>query len=295
MGLRRMQDEERRGGMSARKRWAAILAAAVLAAAALIPAVIYLTSEALIVRRYTLPSSIIHASTTPKDIAWGMHVARLYGCRDCHGADVTGRMRRVAPGLTVAAPNLRRFAANYSDADFDRAVRRGLAPSARALWDMPSDAYNHMRDSDLADILGWLRSLPPSGPAWPAPHFSLRARLAVLAGTLSPVDPYDLGGHPPRDTGPRYDGGRYLAAMTCSNCHGTDLTGSGDAPDLNVVAAYDRSRFFALMRRGRVPVGHHGPAMSRLAAERFFEFKDYEIDALYAYLIQRARTAGPAH
>ena len=207
----------------------------------------------------------------------------------------TGRMRQVAPGLAVAAPNLRRFVAVNSDADFDRAVRHGLAPSARALWDMPSGSYIYMRDNDLAAILGWLQSLPVTGPAWAAPAFSFRGRLAVLAGTLSPVDPYDLGRHPPRDTGPRYDGGRYLAAMACSSCHGTDLKGAGGAPDLAVAASYDRGRFFALMRRGWVPPGRHAPVMAGLAAKRFAVFKDYEIDALYAYLVERARTAGQAH
>lgn len=272
-------------------KWGLAALGAVLIVAALVPAAVYLISEALIVRRFTLPSSIVHAATAPADLAWGRHVAAIYGCRDCHGRALSGAMAYIPPGLAIAAPNLRRFAAEYGDADFDRAVRHGLAPSARALWRMPSDAYVYMRDSDLAAIIGYARSLPPDGPSWPAPDFSFAARFAVLAGTLAPVDPYDLGRHPPRNVGPRYDGGRYLAAMACSSCHATDLTGQGAAPDLDTVTAYSRSGFFALMRSGAVPSGHHAPVMARLAARRFSAFKDYEIDALYAYL--RARAAAP--
>jgi cytochrome c553 len=270
------------------------LGAFVVLAAVLAIAAIYLASEAMIVRRYTLPSSIVHAKVTGQSVAWGRHVATTFGCRDCHGAGLTGRMIYRAPGLYIAAPNLTRFAADHSDAEFDFAVRHGLAPSARALWVMPSQAYVYMRDPDLTAILAYLRRGPPTGAQWPGPEFSLPARIAVLTGSLAPVDPYALGRHPPRSVGPRYDGGRYLAAMACSSCHGTDLTGQGNAPDLRRVAKYSRSAFFALLYSGRALAGHHAPEMAQLAAARFHAFKDYETDALYAYLIQRARTSAKA-
>lgn len=278
-------------------KWGAIAAGAVAAVCALVPAAVYLASEALIVRRYTLPSSIVQAAAEPADIARGARLATIFGCRDCHGRNVRGRLLAVPPGLTIAAPNLRRFAARSTDTDFVRAVRRGLMPSARAMWVMPSQSYVYMRNRDLAAILGYLRTLPADGPEWPAPDFGLRARLAVLAGTLAPVDPYDLGRYPPLNVGPHYDGGRYLAAMACSGCHATDLTGTDEAPDLKSVASYSRVAFFALLRDGKAPPGHRAPQMARLAKTRFAAFKGYEIDALYDYLVARAKTAdlNPAH
>jgi mono/diheme cytochrome c family protein len=272
-------------------RGMAVAAAVLAVVAALVPAAVYLGSEALIIRRYTLPSSIVHAAGKKSDIAWGEHVATIYGCRDCHGMDATGRMLRVPPGLTIPAPNLRRFVAGNPDSHFDWAVRHGLAPTARALWVMPSPSYVYMRDSDLEAILAWLYAQPPRGPQWPDPYFDLLARLAVLTGSLTPVDPYNLGRHPPRDVGPRYDGGRYIAAMSCASCHGTDLTGSATAPDLDVAGRYSRAQFFALIRDGVAPGGRRTPQMAGLPSRRFHAFKDYEIDALYAYLKERARTA----
>lgn len=284
--------------MAVRAKWMWAVAGAVFALGLFAVAAIYLGSEALIVRRYTLPSSIVHAAAAPADLAWGRHVATIYGCADCHGADLSGRMMTVPPGLRVEAPSLRSFAAERSDADFDRAVRHGLAPSARALWVMPSQAYVYMRDSDLADIIGYLRAHPPARadapPAETTPDFSFAARFAVLDGSLAPVNPYDLGRHPPRDVGPRYDGGRYLAAMACSSCHGTDLGGTAAAPDLGIAAKYSRIQFFELMHSGRTASGRPAPEMERLAGTRFDAFRDYEIDALYAYLVQRARApSGP--
>lgn len=274
-------------------KWVAIATGALVAAGVLALTVIYFTSEAVIVRRYTLPSSIVQAATAPADRAWGTHVATIFGCRDCHGADLSGRQMWVPPDLSIAAPDLRGFAARYSDADFDRAVRNGLTPDARAIWAMPSESYVYMRNTDLADIIGYIRTLPRDGRAQPSsfPSFGVGARLAILSGRLASVPPYELGQHPPPDAGPRYDGGRYLAAMACSGCHATDLTGTDTAPDLKVVSGYTRTQFFALLRGAKAPGGRTLSEMARLAGTRFYDFKDYEINALYAYLVARAKLA----
>ena len=271
-------------------KWGAVALGVVVSVLALMLVIVFLISEALIVRRYTLPSSILQSSSKPEDLAWGRHVATVFGCRDCHSFDLHGKLLYAQPGLIVAAPDLHGFSVRYTDADFDRAVRRGLAPDARALWVMPSQAYAYMRDTDLADIIGYARSLSGDPHNYPLPAFDFRARLEVLAGTLAAVDPYDLGRFPPINAGPRYDGGRYLAAMACSSCHATDLTGTDTAPDLKVVGRYSRTQFFALMLRGTAPFGRQPEIMARLAQTRFHALKDYETDALYAYLVERAKT-----
>lgn len=274
-------------------KWGGIATGALAAVCMLALSVIYLTSEAVIVRRYTLPSSIVQAAAAPADRTRGMHVATIFGCRDCHGSDLSGRQMWVPPDLSIAAPDLRAFVAHYSDADFDRAVRNGLTPDARAIWAMPSESYVYMRNTDLAGILGYVRALPRDGHALlsSSPSFGVGARLAILEGTIASVPPYDLGQHPPVDAGPRYDGGRYLAAMACSGCHATDLTGSGAAPDLKIVGGYTRTQFFALLHGAKAPGGRKLHEMAWLAGTRFYDFKDYEIDALYAYLVARAKLA----
>ena len=56
-----------------------------------------------------------------------------------------GRMLYEESDFHILATDLRAFAKTATDEDFDRAVRRGLTPRARALWVMPADAYVYMK------------------------------------------------------------------------------------------------------------------------------------------------------
>lgn len=263
-------------------------AAGLLAIVALALAAIYLVSEAEITQRYTLPSSILHAEITPQAIARGRHLAMIFGCASCHGKDMRGQMLYPSRGFSIMATNLRAFAQIATDEDFDIAVRHGLAPDARALWVMPADSYVYMRHDDLADIVAYIRSLPPDHSETPEPGFGLAARWAIMRCELQPVSPYALGLNTSLDVGPRWDGGRYLAAMSCSQCHGSDLKGSDSAPDLKTATEYSRTQFFQLLHGGPERNGQY-TAMSAAAGERSSGYYDYEADALYDYLIERAR------
>jgi mono/diheme cytochrome c family protein len=266
-------------------KWGAVAA---LALAVLIPVAVYLASEAEITRRYTLPSSILHAEITPHAIARGHHLAAIFGCTDCHGADMRGRVLYEDRDFSIEATDLTAFAKNATDEDFDRAVRHGLTPQARALWVMPADSYVYMKNVDLANIIAYIRSLPADGKQVGEPGFGFTARLAVLQCKLRPVSPYELGQNTPLGVGPHWDGGRYLAALGCSQCHGSDLTGENNAPDLKIAADYSREQFFHLMHGGAEKNGKL-TAMSAAAGTRFSGLYDYELDALYDYLAERAR------
>jgi mono/diheme cytochrome c family protein len=268
-------------------KWGAL---AVLALAVLIPVAVYLASEAEIIRRYTLPSSILHAKITPQAVARGKHLAAVFGCADCHGADMKGRVLYEDHDFHIEATDLTAFARKATDEDFDRAVRHGLSPRARALWVMPADSYVYMRNADLADIVAYIRSLPADSKPVHEPGFGFAARLAVLQCKLEPASPYALGLNTPLDVGPHWSGGRYLAAIGCSQCHASDLTGQDTAPDLNVAAAYSRAQFFHLMHGGPEKSGTL-TAMSAVGGARFSALYDYETDALYDYLVERARVS----
>ena len=268
-------------------------AAGLLALAVLIPVSIYLASEAEILRRFTLPSSILHAKVTPEAIAHGRHLAVIFGCADCHGADMSGRMLYEDSDFRIMATDLRAFAKIATDEDFDRAVRHGLTPRARALWVMPADSYVYMKNADLADIVAYIRSLPPDSAPIGEPDFGFAARLAVLQCKLKPASPYELGQNTPLDAGPRVSGGRYLAAISCSQCHGSDLTGDGNVLGLDATADYSRADFFRLMHGGREKNGAL-TIMSTVGGVRFSALYDYETDALYDYLVARARLPKPA-
>lgn len=266
---------------------AAILAAVIVLSAAAIPLTVYLASEAKIARRYPLPAVDEPLPVETQAIGRGAHLAMIAGCAGCHGTDFEGRIV-VVPPMRLWSANLRVAAAEMSDGEFERALRDGIAPDATSLWAMPSAAYRYMSQNDVAALLAYLRSQPRVGEARPGPAWNRAARLALLAGRIVPEVLVVRDAPSSLDLGPRYDGGRYLARIACSSCHGTDLEGAGAAPDLNLVSLYSRSAFFDLLRRGWSVRNRHVPVMRHLAAQRFHVFADYEIMALYDYLDARA-------
>jgi cytochrome c553 len=252
------------------------------------PAYVWLLSEAILDRRYTLPRSLVVADSTPTAIQRGARLAMLAGCTGCHGVDLLGK--KLHEPIAIRAGNLRAVMPKYSDEDFDRAIRRGLRPDASSLWIMPSQAYLYMRDTDVAALLGYLRALKAKGRLTPAPHFGVAAREKIARGELQPAADLVQSQMPAIDLGPHFSGGRYIAMFACGACHGTELTGSpdGSTPDLNVVRHYTRSRFFNLMRKGWGARGRRLKVMGPLARQRFHILMDWEIDPLYGYLIARA-------
>ena len=115
--------------------------AAAIAALAFIygpPAYVWLLSEAILDRRYTLPRSLVVADSSSSGVRRGARLVRLAGCTGCHGADITGKNLRQP--IPIRTGNLRALTPRYSDEDFDRAIRRGLRPDASSLWVMPSQA-----------------------------------------------------------------------------------------------------------------------------------------------------------
>lgn len=250
------------------------------------PLYVHLASEALIARRYPLPA-IDEPLVASEKGARGAHLATVAGCADCHGPGLQGRAESLGP-LRLWTTNLRIAAAKLSSGEFERALRRGLAPDATSLWGMPAEDYMYMSESDVADLYAWLRSLGAAGRVRPKPDWTLRARFALVRGRIVPAPIATRDAASSLDLGPRYDGGRYLARIACSECHGTDLAGLPGAPDLMRVARYDRPAFFDLLRRGWGVNGRRLHEMSRLARVRFHVFADYEIMALFDYLSARA-------
>jgi mono/diheme cytochrome c family protein len=93
----------------------------------------------------------------------------------------------------------------------------------------------------------------------------------------------------PVDLGPSHALGRYIARVTCAECHGPELKGGRDTPDLVVAGAYSADEFERLMTEG---VGLGGrklnPMMEGVSKARFSRLTQREREALYRYLKGRA-------
>src|SRR5438477_845368 len=166
------------------------------------PLYVWLLSEALLDRRYTLPRSLVVAGSSRTEVRRGARLVHLAGCSGCHGVGLQGKL--LHEPITIRASNLRALLPKYSDEDFDRAIRRGLRPDASSLWVMPSQAYVYVRDADVAAILGYLRDLRPEGRVTPTPQFGREAREKIARAELQSAADLAQTQMPAIDLGPHY-------------------------------------------------------------------------------------------
>jgi mono/diheme cytochrome c family protein len=232
-------------------------------------------------------------------VAHGARLTQVLGCKGCHTPALTGQnIFDDAPQYGVMyAPNLTQFVPRHSDAEIEAVLRRGIEPTRKDLWGMPSSVFQHLSSADMRSLFAYLRSLRPAGEPSPPPRLSALAKKEFIdTGQVKPEAQAVVEARlkPAIDLGPSYALGRYIASVTCAECHGPDLTGTKDvepglnSPNLIVVGAYTRADFERLMTTG-VPVGGRKlRLMDEVATHRFSRMTPHERDALYAYLKARA-------
>jgi cytochrome c553 len=232
-------------------------------------------------------------------VAHGDRLTQVLGCKGCHRPALTGQnIFDDAPQFGVMyAPNLTRFVPHHSDAQIEAILRRGIEPTRKDLWGMPSSVFQNLSASDMRALVAYLRSLRAAGESSPPPRLSALAKKEFIdTGQVKPEAQVVAEARlkPPVDLGPRYALGRYITSVTCAECHGSDLTGTKDvepglsSPNLIVAGAYTRADFERLMTTG-VPVGGRKlRLMDEVARHRFSKMTPHERDALYVYLKARA-------
>lgn len=241
-------------------------------------------------------------------IEHGRHIAATRGCVDCHGQDLAGAKVIDDPAMgRLYGPNLTRGAgglpAGYSDADFVRAIRHGVAADGRGLFLMPSGDYAHFTENDMNDLVAYVKSVPPvDRPSVPLAIGPV-ARALLLAGKIRlAADEIDHASLRPDDVTPAVTVayGRYLAAG-CTGCHGANLSGGKIEigppdwpPAANLtphasgrLAAWTEADFLAALRTARRP---DGTAINPVMPRAFGQMNDTELRALWAYV----RTLPPA-
>jgi len=222
-------------------------------------------------------------------------------CTLCHGEDLGGAVYSSSAAIgTVAGPNLTHgkggLPAGYSDADYVRAIRRGVRSNGRSLIVMPSEVFSHLSQEDLAAVLAFLKQAPPVDRDVPKSGFGPvgRALLAtgkmniLVAGKTPRLTPPESV---PRDTTPAY--GKYLADISgCHGCHGYGLSGGrvagppGLPPASNLTPAgignWTEADLSRALREGKRPDG--------TVLNEFMPWKvlrgmtDAEIHAIWLYL-----------
>ncbi|AZD35915.1 Putative diheme cytochrome c-553 [Pseudomonas chlororaphis subsp. aurantiaca] len=171
------------------------------------------------------------ASFDPALVSRGEYVARVSDCVACHSlpgkAPFAGGLEMATPlgaiHATNVTPDRDAGIGSYSLADFDRAVRQGVAPGGRRLYPaMPYPSYVKLSDDDMRALYAFFMkgvqpaSQPnvPSDIPWP---LNMRWPIALWNGLFAPTTPY--AAKPAEDA--LWNRGAYIVQGPghCGSCH----------------------------------------------------------------------------
>ncbi len=252
---------------------------------------------------YDVPLPSIKLPTDPAALARGEHLAHsVLPCADsgCHGNDLGGgKVDPMGPIGTFAAPNITRggLGAAYSDAELKRLIVHGIKKDGRGVRFMASHEFNWVPDSDVAAVIAYVRTFPPSTHMNPTLEIGTLGKILDRLGMI----PIDIArrvdhGHiekaPPPTPTAAY--GHYIARL-CTGCHGDGLGGGplpGAPPDMAVplnltpdptgLKGYSYEDFKKVLMTGKRRDGRKLDPM--MPVESFGRFDDVEMPALFAYL-----------
>ena len=261
-------------------------------------AALYGASEWVFTRTYDVPAVALRAHDAPS-AERGARLAAIIGCSGCHGTH--GNILFEAPFVArVVTPDLARAQKNYSDGELIAMIRAGVKRDHTSAIIMPTDSFSSLADSDLADIITWLRALKPDAETETATtSIGPIGRIMLFAGELP------LSARLPRDPAPPvvaptatpFARGEYLVKTVCNNCHRLDeehqvRPGLMAPPVRPMVQGYDLPQFAHLMRDGKATGERELTLMSAVARDGFSHFTDEEIAAIHAYLNAPPNDAG---
>jgi mono/diheme cytochrome c family protein len=110
--------------------------------------------------RIPYPAAVTPAST----VDYGRYLANFTGCHGCHGFGLSGGQVAGPPGIPPASnltPDPVTGIAQWSEADFERALRHGVRPDGRQLdIFMPWPYFSGMSDTEVGALWQYLRSVP---------------------------------------------------------------------------------------------------------------------------------------
>lgn len=278
-----------------RKILAASLAVSLVALVGV--AAIFGTSEWKLRRAHDVPLVPLRTGLAIPDPIEGERLAKIVGCwAGCHGQTGQGGSIDMDGYYSVAAPNLSSIIPRYSNEELARLIRFGVKRDGRTALGMTSYTFFPLADEDLTNIISHLRRQPPlpSTPGHRKITMTARVKLAVGKWQVA-ADQVDATrprwGDLPRTT--TFERGRYLASITCSECHGVNFRGNefkdntyDGGPSLAMIAVYDPTQFRHLMRTGEPVGGRDLGEMSWVARNGFVHFKDQEIDDIRTFLRQ---------
>ncbi len=278
--------------------WIGIIAGSVIMLLAIAGFVVSSLGKSKAAQVYEVSASLL--SDAPADsvsLANGAHLSQIHACAECHGNNLAGKVFVDAPPFLAVASNLTTgeggIGSFYTVQDWDRAIRYGVKPNGQAVFMiMPSKTLHYLNDDDTADLIAYLRSIPPVDNPLPATELRPLGNVLTGAGALDPaISVHTAASRPePVEPGATAAYGKYLSSITCIYCHGTDYAGgppvepdTPPAPGLAAAGKWTPDQFFNTIRTGVKPDGIPMNAQV-MPWTAFKNMSDLELEAIHLYL-----------
>ncbi|HWT30064.1 MAG TPA: c-type cytochrome [Propylenella sp.] len=264
---------------------------------------IYGVSEYRLRRNYAVEPAPVTIPSDAAAVERGARLAKIRGCRECHGDDLGGAVVVEDPAAgKIYGVNLTRgrggLPADYAELDFLRAVRHGVARDGRPLILMPSSEFAALSDQDIGDIIAFVRSVPAVDREMPRSTLGPIMRAVLVFDERAELLTAEHIDHSRRAPVPspanQAEQGRYLA-VSCLFCHGEGFSGGkipGTPPDFppaanltpgGAIRSWTEAQFVTALRTGVTPDGRKlDPRYMPWTALQ--AMTDAEIHALWEYL-----------
>ena len=262
--------------------------------------IFYFMSSQKLGNSFDVTPDAITIPTDAASVAYGQHIVEsMSDCIGCHTPNLAGDMFLDDPSFAqIAAPNLTSgeggIGATYTDEDWVRAIRHGVAKDGRQLIIMPSHWYNYLTDEDLGAVIAYLKTVPPVDQSWPARKVAFIPTRILLALGAVPFAPELIANNAPR-TSPApavsVEYGEYLSHIAaCRECHGNNFAGGTSqgapvGPNLTPggeLAAFREEDFLNMMRTGVTPGG--ATLSEEMPWINYGKMTDDELKALFVFL-----------
>ena len=282
-------------------RWTGRLLGILIVLVLLAAGGLYATSAYRLNQTYDVEVMSLNIPIDSASVARGRHIAVTRGCGDCHGPNLAGSIAVDDPMIgTLRAPNLTPggVGGTYSNTDWVRALRHGVAPDGSPLVFMPSFEYYYLSDEDLGALIAYLKQLPPRDEHLQPPSLGPMGRAMMVMGegnfrlSAARID-HDAPRPEAPERGPTVAYGEYLS-HSCKGCHGPNFAGgpiSGAPPSWPPAAnitphedglgAWNRADFIRAMR---AQVRPDGSPIDPVMPEDMGKMTDQELTALWKYL-----------
>ena len=247
-------------------KWAGLVVAALVVIVVVAGFVASRVGAANIAAVHAVEVEPVDIPTDSASVARGAHLAGIYGCQDCHGADLSGQVMSEEGPFRLTAPNLTPagVGGQYDAEMWDRAIRHGVGADGTALFVMPSGAYHGMSDAEAAALIAYLQTVDPVANDLPPMEYRFMGRV-LAAGPLGlekgvRTEPTTASSP---DPGATVEYGEYVAEMMCAYCHGEGLVGAEAGqpgapfvPDLAPAGQWTPEQFHTALTTGVTPRGH---------------------------------------